>query len=68
MVGHVLLYMMVPVIGVLSILVTVAITLPVFPARSLKVNVNVPFQVNIFDAAFSHVIVSENPVTVAVTF
>ena len=47
--------------------VTVAVTLPVFPARSLKVNTKLPFPVNKYPVAFCHITVSLNPVTVAYT-
>jgi hypothetical protein len=50
------------------ILATVAVLLPVLPARSLKVNVKLPFPVNVCVYVFTHVIVSLRPVNVAITF
>ena len=52
---------------VLSIQLTVAIVEPVFQARSWKVNINDPLPVNVCDAALSPVIVSDMPVSVAIT-
>ena len=48
-------------------LATVAVILPVFPTRSLKVNVYVPFPVNVRVYAFTPVIASLRPVKVTVT-
>ena len=47
LVAHVVLYAIVQDTQPLSILFTVAIALHVFPAASLKLNVNVPFHVNV---------------------
>lgn len=46
----------------------VAVTLPGFPAKSLKVNIKVPLLVNIFPVALNHVHDSLNQVNVANTF
>jgi len=46
---------------------TVATTLPVLPAASWKVNVRLPFQVNVWLYAFTHVNVSLRPVRYAIT-
>jgi len=51
----------------LSILAIVAITFPVFPATSLKVNVKLPFPVNVWVYVFTPVIVSLRHVNVAIT-
>ena len=48
-------------------LATVAVTLPVFPAKSLKVNVKLPFPVKVRVYAFAPVIVSLRHVNVAIT-
>jgi len=53
--------------GILSIRETLAMTLPVFPARSEKVNVNVPLSVKVCQVKFIPVSGSENPVSVAMT-
>ena len=53
--------------GILSIHVTVAIAFPVFPMRSEKVNMNVPFPVKVYQVKFIPVSGSENPVNVAST-
>jgi len=50
------------------ILLTVAVLFPALPARSLKVNTKLPFPVNVWLYAFTHVIVSLRPVNVAITF
>ena len=54
--------------AVLSIQETVAVILPVLPARSSNVNVKSLFPVNIFSVAFNPVIGSLNPVTIASIF
>jgi hypothetical protein len=48
-------------------LATVATTFPVFPAKSLKVNVKLPFPVNVYVYAFTPVIVSLRHVKVTIT-
>ena len=60
-------YDIAPTTGVLSILVTTAIELPVFHARSLKVKAKLPFPVNVCDVAFTHVNVSLYHVSVTIT-
>ncbi|MEI8091255.1 MAG: hypothetical protein WCG98_03225 [bacterium] len=47
---------------------TVAITDPVFPAKSLKVNIYVPLLVNSLESALYHVSGSLIPVSVAITY
>jgi len=61
-------YITVAVGGVLSIRVTVAMIVPVFPARSEKLNVNTPLPVKRCQVAFIPVSGSEYPVSVASTF
>ncbi len=61
-------YWIVAVGFTLSIQVTVAIALPVLPARSRKVNSKLQFQVNVWLAKFNQVIASLNQVTVAIIF
>ena len=58
------LYSMVAVGGFLSIRVTIAVALPVFPARSEKLNVNVQFHVKVCQVKFIPVSGSEYPVNV----
>lgn len=53
---------------VLSIHVTTAVVLPVFPAKSLNVNTNEPLPVKVYPVAFIHVNVSLYHVKVATTF
>jgi len=53
--------------AVLSILATVAVTLPVFPAKSLNVKINVPFPVNVCVETFVPVNTSFHQVSVATT-
>jgi hypothetical protein len=48
--------------------VTVPVALHIFPARSVKVNTNVPFPVNIYPVAFIPVNVSLYQVNIASTF
>jgi len=62
------LYITVAVGAVLSIRLTVAVVLPVFPARSEKLKVKVPFPVKRCQLTFSPVSDSENPVSIAKTF
>jgi hypothetical protein len=47
LVAHVVLYAIVQYIQLLSIVVTVAVALPVFPAVSMKLNVNIPLSPNV---------------------
>lgn len=51
----------------LSIHVTVAVLLPVFPTRSENVNIKDPFHVKRYPVAFNQVIVSVNQLMVAST-